>query len=107
MPAAAVMSGRPAGCRAVGGYCRPSPDLARRFSARPTAEALSAASLAKPTQQRSTDGEKIRLELDEEAIQYIVRGLTNLATHDGTWPSEGPRFARWLSENRPDLDLAG
>ena len=58
MPAAAVMSGRPAGCRAVGGYCRPSPDLARRFSARPTAEALSAASLAKPTQQRSTDGEK-------------------------------------------------
>jgi hypothetical protein len=54
-----------------------------------------------------TDDEKIRLELDEEAIQYIVRALTNLATHDGTWPSEGPRFAAWLSENRPDLDLGG
>lgn len=55
---------------------------------------------------RHRDDEKIRLELDEEAIQYIVCALTNLATHDGTWPSEGPRFAAWLSENRPDLDLA-
>jgi hypothetical protein len=27
-----------------------------------------------------TDDEKIQLELDEEAIQYIVRGLTNLVS---------------------------
>ena len=28
------------------------------------------------------DDEKICLELDEEAIQYIVRALTNFAMHD-------------------------
>ena len=49
------------------------------------------------------DNEKIRLELDEEAIQYIVRALTNLANHDGSCPSEAPRFSTWLSEIRPDL----
>jgi hypothetical protein len=43
-----------------------------------------------------TDDEKIRLELDEEAIQYIVRELTNLANRDGSWPSEGPRFVDWM-----------
>jgi hypothetical protein len=50
-----------------------------------------------------TDDEKITLELDEEAIQYIVRALTNLAAHDGSLPSEGPRFRQWLARNRPDL----
>lgn len=50
------------------------------------------------------DDEKIRLELDTEAIQYIVRALANLLTHDGSLPSEGPRFAEWLKENRPDLE---
>jgi hypothetical protein len=50
-----------------------------------------------------TDSTKIRLELDEEAIQYIVRALTNLATHDGSWPSEGPRFFDWLHTNRSSL----
>lgn len=50
-----------------------------------------------------TDDEKIRLELDEEAIQYIVRALTNLATHDGSQPSEGPRLWQWLGQHRPDL----
>jgi hypothetical protein len=49
------------------------------------------------------DDEKIILELDEEAIQYIVRALANLAAHDGTLPSEGPRFAIWLRHNRPNL----
>jgi len=43
------------------------------------------------------------LELDEEAIQYILRALANLAAHDGSLPSEGPRFALWLKRNRPDL----
>jgi hypothetical protein len=38
----------------------------------------------------------ICLELDEEAIQYIVRALTNLAVHDGSQPSEGPRFWNWI-----------
>jgi len=50
-----------------------------------------------------TDNEKIRLELDEEATQYIVRALTNLANHDASQPSEGPRFWTWLSQNRPDV----
>ena len=49
------------------------------------------------------DDEKITLELDEEAIQYIARALANLAAHDGSMPSEGPRFARWLRETRPEL----
>jgi hypothetical protein len=46
---------------------------------------------------------KIRLELDEEALQYIVRALTNLAIHDGSQPSEGPRFWEWMSKHRLDL----
>ena len=46
---------------------------------------------------------KIHLELDEEALQYIVRALTNLAIHDGSQPSEGPRFWEWMSKNRLDL----
>ena len=50
-----------------------------------------------------TDGDKIRLELDEEALQYVVHALTNLATYDGSQPSEGPRFRDWISKNRPDL----
>ena len=50
-----------------------------------------------------TDDEKVRLELNEEALQYIVRALTNLSTHDGSQPSEGPRFWDWMSENRTDL----
>jgi len=49
------------------------------------------------------DDEEVTLELDEEAIQYICRALANLAAHDGSMPSEGPRFARWLRENRPEL----
>jgi hypothetical protein len=50
-----------------------------------------------------TDQEKIRLELDNEAIQYIVRALANLATHDGSQPSEAPRLWTWIVANRPDL----
>lgn len=49
------------------------------------------------------DDETIRLELDEEALQYIVRALTNLAAHDASQPSEGSRFWAWMSENRLDL----
>ena len=50
-----------------------------------------------------TDEKKIRLELDEEAIQYIVRALMNLKNHDSSQPSEAPRFWAWISHNRPDL----
>ena len=46
-----------------------------------------------------TNTETVCLELDKEAIQYIVRALANLATHDGSQPSEGPRFSAWISEN--------
>ena len=49
------------------------------------------------------DDEKICLELDEEAIQYIVRAFTNLAMHDASQPSEGPRFWNWMDQNRRDL----
>jgi hypothetical protein len=49
------------------------------------------------------DDETVRLELDEEALQYIVRSLTNLVEHDASQPSEGPRFWAWMSENRQDL----
>src|ERR1700746_2898670 len=52
---------------------------------------------------RLRDDEKIRLELEEEALQYIVRALANLAAHDASQPSEGPRFWAWMSENRADL----
>ena len=50
-----------------------------------------------------TDQGRIELELDEEAIQYIVRALTNFANYDNSLPSEFPRFWEWLQKNRPEL----
>jgi hypothetical protein len=50
-----------------------------------------------------TEREKIYLELDEEALQYIVRALTNLATYDASLSSEAPRLLAWMEANRPDL----
>ncbi len=47
--------------------------------------------------------EKIALELETEAIQYIVRAMVNLVEHDQSFPNEGPRFFEWLSNNRADL----
>jgi hypothetical protein len=49
------------------------------------------------------DEETVSLELETEAIQYIVRAVANLIGHDRSLPSEGPRFFKWLSTNRPDL----
>jgi hypothetical protein len=49
------------------------------------------------------DEEYIDIELETQAIQYIVRAVTNLATHDKTATSETPRFFAWLAENRKDL----
>ncbi|HKX64189.1 MAG TPA: hypothetical protein VJM78_02695 [Rhizomicrobium sp.] len=50
-----------------------------------------------------TDQGRIELELDEEALQYIVRALTNFANYDNSLPSEAPRFWEWLQKNRPEL----
>lgn len=47
--------------------------------------------------------ETISVELESEAIQYIVRALTNLILHDRSLPSEGPRFFEWLAANRKEL----
>jgi hypothetical protein len=44
------------------------------------------------------DEEQTEIELEEEAVQYIVRALTNLVLHDLSLPSEGPRFFAWLSK---------
>jgi hypothetical protein len=44
------------------------------------------------------DAEESKIELEEEAVQYIVRSLANLVIHDRSLPSEGPRFFEWLSK---------
>ena len=49
------------------------------------------------------DAEYLDIELETQAIQYIVRAITNLATHDNTATSETPRFFTWLVNNRKDL----
>jgi hypothetical protein len=47
--------------------------------------------------------EKARIYLVDEAIQYIVRALTNLSNYDCSVPSEGRRFRLWMETNRPEL----
>lgn len=49
------------------------------------------------------DEESIEIELETEAIQYIVRAITNLVTHDKSYTSETPRFVDWIRNNRKDL----
>ncbi len=49
------------------------------------------------------DEETISVDLEGEAIQYIVRALTNFILHDRSLPSEGPRFFGWLAANRKEL----
>lgn len=49
------------------------------------------------------DDEVIHLELETEAIQYILRAVSNLISHDRSLPSEGPRFFKWLEINRKNL----
>ncbi len=44
-----------------------------------------------------------RADLEAVSIQMIARALHNLAVHDGTGPSELPRFTEWLGRTRPDL----
>jgi hypothetical protein len=49
------------------------------------------------------DEEYIDIELETEAIQYIVRAVINLTDHENTVTSETPRFFAWLTKNRKDL----
>lgn len=49
------------------------------------------------------DEEYIEIELETEAIQYILRAIINLDTHDKSATSETPRFFAWLGDNRKDL----
>lgn len=49
------------------------------------------------------DDETIALDLEAEAIQYILRGLTNLIGHGRPLPGEGARFFAWVANNRKDL----
>lgn len=46
------------------------------------------------------DGERTEFELEQEAIQHIVRALTNLVIHDRSLPSEAPRFFAWLARRQ-------
>ena len=52
------------------------------------------------------DDEQTEIELEEEAIQYIVRALTNLVIHDRSLPSEGPRFFEWLANRNKSAHVA-
>ena len=49
------------------------------------------------------DEESIDIELETEAIHYIVRAITNLITHDNSLSNETPRFFKWITNNRKDL----
>ncbi len=50
------------------------------------------------------DDETVSLELETEAIQYIVRGMANLVAHDHSLPSEALRFFEWLKRNQGNLN---
>ena len=51
------------------------------------------------------DEESIEIDLEAEAVQYLVRAITNLILHDHSMPSEGQRFFEWLAANRQRLNL--
>ena len=53
--------------------------------------------------KKMKDEESLEIELETEAIQYLVRAITNLITHNKSLTSETPRFFKWLIENRKDL----
>ena len=49
------------------------------------------------------DDEKVDIELENEAINYIIRAATNLVKYDNSVSSEFPLFWEWLINNRPEL----
>jgi hypothetical protein len=57
--------------------------------------------------QNLEDVENLEVDLEGEAVQYIVRGITNLLLHDSSLPNEGPRFIAWLNLNQDRLNLSG
>ena len=52
------------------------------------------------------DDERAEIELEEEAVQYIARALSNLVIHDRSLPSEGPRFFEWLAKRQEAAHVA-
>lgn len=52
------------------------------------------------------DAEYLDIELETEAIQYIVRAVANLDTRDKRVTNETQRFFLWLKEYRKDLTNA-
>jgi hypothetical protein len=53
--------------------------------------------------QGMRDDESIELDLEAEAIQYILRGVTNLVGHERSLPGAAPRFFAWVATHRKDL----
>ena len=53
--------------------------------------------------QDMKDAETVEIELETEAIQYIVRAATNLAGYDKSRTSETPRFFEWIQKNKKEL----
>ena len=51
----------------------------------------------------NSDGKSAKFNLESEAIQYIVRALTNFGLFYDEIPIEAPRFDAWLRNERPDL----
>ncbi len=51
------------------------------------------------------DEETITIDLEAEAVQYLLRAITSLILHDHSMPSEGPRFFEWLAKNSDRLNL--
>jgi hypothetical protein len=49
------------------------------------------------------DNNRVDIELETEAIQYIIRAISNLGSHDRSMTSESPRFLKWLYESRKDI----
>ena len=50
------------------------------------------------------DEEVIEIELEKEAVQYLIRAILNLAVYDRSLSSETPRFLNWLGEWEEDLN---
>lgn len=53
----------------------------------------------------SQSDKTISIDLEGEAIQYIMRALVNLVEYDQSQPSEGYRFLLWLTDNQNRLGL--
>ncbi len=49
------------------------------------------------------DEETAEIDLETEAIQYLVRGITSLFAYDQSLSSESPRFIEWLNKNKPEI----